>query len=362
MSILVSLLIFGLVIIVHEYGHFITAVKSGILVEEFAIGMGPLIFKKQGKETLYTVRALPIGGYCKMLGEDEDNVSDRAFNSKGVWARILVISGGVIMNAILAFIVFFGFTLNQGFIEPVVYSVNEGYPAYDAGLQKGDRIYSIDGYKIGTQEELSLRLSDASNKDLDNGEEPVVDLVYVRDGEKIQTDMALKKDKTGKRYIIGFNVNRKSGLLGEEVEGFEKATFVETIDAAVDDMSFVVESTVYGLTKLFTSKDALNQMAGPIGLIDAMGNSYETSVETGGFSMAFYNMVYIMGLISANLAVFNLLPIPALDGGRLVFLLIEAITGRQVPPDKEGTIHFVGFVLLMTLALVVAMSDIYKLI
>ncbi len=361
MSILVSLLIFGLVILVHEYGHYIAAVKSGIFVEEFAIGMGPLVFKKQGKETLYTVRAFPIGGYCKMLGEDEDNVSERAFNSKSVWARILVISAGVIMNTILAFIVFFGFNLTQGFIEPVVYEANEGYPAYDAGLQKGDRIYSVDGYKIGTQEELTLRLSDASNQDLANGEEPVVDLVYIRDGEKVQTQMALKKDKLGQRYIIGFNVNRKTGFLGEEVEGFEKATFGETIDATFDDMAFVVESTIYGLSKLFTSKDALDQMAGPIGLIGAMGDSYETSVETGGLSMAFYNMVYIMGLISANLAVFNLLPIPALDGGRLVFLLIEAITGKQVPPEKEGSIHFVGFALLMTLAIVVAVSDIYKL-
>ncbi len=361
MSIIVSLLIFGLVILVHEYGHFIAAVKSGILVEEFAIGMGPILFKKQGKETLYTVRAFPIGGFCKMLGEDEDNVSERAFNSKSVWARILVISAGVIMNTILAFIVFFGFNLKQGFIEPVVYSVIEGYPAEEAGLQKGDRVYSVDGYKIGTQSELSLRLSDAAKKDLVNGEEPVVDLVYIRDGEKIQTDMALKKDKLGQRYIIGFNLNRKSGFLGEEVEGFEKATFVESVDATFDDMAFVVESTIYGITMLFTTDDALNQVAGPIGIIGAIGDTYDTSVETGGFSMAFYNMLYIMGLISANLAVFNLLPIPALDGGRLVFLLIEAVTGKQVPPDKEGFIHFVGFVLLMGLALVIAFSDIYKL-
>ncbi len=360
MSILVSLLIFGLVIIVHEYGHFIAAVKSGILVEEFAIGMGPLIYQKQGKETLYSVRAFPIGGYCKMLGEDEDNRSDRAFNAKSVWARIWVISAGVVMNSILAFIIFFGFNLKQGFVEPVVYAANEGYPAAEAGLQKGDRIYSVDGYKIGTQEELTLRLSDASKVDVANGEEPVVDLVYIRDGEKIQTDMALKKDITGKRYVIGFNVNRKTGLLGEEVEGFEKATLGDTVKATFGDMAFVVESTIYGLGKLFSSKDALDQMAGPIGLIGAMGDSYENSVETGGLSMAFYNMIYIMGLISANLAVFNLLPIPALDGGRLVFLLIEAITGKQVPPDKEGAIHFVGFALLMSLAVVVAVSDIYK--
>ncbi len=361
MSILVSLLIFGLVILVHEYGHFIAAVKSGILVEEFAIGMGPLLFKKQGKETLYTVRAFPIGGYCKMLGEDEDNQSERSFNSKSVWVRILVISAGVIMNAILAFIIFFGFNIKQGFVEPVVYTVIEGYPAAEAGLQKGDRIYSVDGYKIGTPNELTLRLSDASNQDLANGEEPVIDLVYIRDGEKIQTDMALKKDKLGQRYIIGFNLNRKTGFLGEEVEGFEKASFGETLSDTFSDMAFVVESTIYGLTKLFTADDALNQMAGPIGLIDAMGEAYDDSVETGGYTMAFYNMLGIMGLISANLAVFNLLPIPALDGGRLVFLLIEAVTGKQVPPDKEGFIHFVGFALLMALALVIAFSDIYKL-
>ncbi len=375
MSIIVSILIFGIVIIVHEFGHFITAVKSGIKVEEFAIGMGPLLWSKQGKDTLFSVRLLPIGGYCKMQGEDQDDMStekvpdfeketvydfQRSYNSKGVWARMLVISGGVIMNIILAFIIFFGFNSYNGFREVVVKTVIEGYPAEAVGLVPGDEIYSVDGYKVATQEELSLRLSDASAKDLVNGEEPVIDLVYIRDGEKIQTDMPLMKDKLSGRYIIGFNVDAKTGVLGEEVEGYEKATIMETVNATFNDIFFVVESTVYGIGKLFTSSDALNQMAGPIGIIGAIGTTYDDSVESGGASLALMNMVYIMGLISANLAVFNLLPLPALDGGRLVFLIVEAITGKRVPPDKEGFIHFVGFVFLLGLALVVAVSDIYK--
>ncbi len=384
MPILVPLLIFGFVIMIHEFGHFITAVKSGILVEEFAIGMGPKLFSIQGKETLYSIRLFPIGGYCKMQGEDENdipsesenlnldnhyaNVDDsvqydysRSFNAKSVWARILVISGGVIMNIILAFIVFFGLSAYSGFYEPVVASVLEGYPAEEAGLQTGDKIYSIDNYKVSTQAELSLRLSDASSEDIARGEDPVIDLVYIRDGEKYQIEMPLEKDLVTGRYIIGFNLNAKSGVFGEEVVGLEKATILETAKATTNNMFFVVESTLYGLGKLFTSSNALEQVAGPIGIIGAIGETYEDSVESGGFTAAFVNMVYIMGLISANLAVFNLLPLPALDGGRLVFLFVEAITGKRVSPDKEGFIHFVGFILLLGFAVIVAASDIYKL-
>lgn len=361
MALIVSLLIFGFVITVHEFGHYITAVKSGVLVEEFAIGMGPIIWKKQGKETLFTLRVFPIGGFCQMLGEDEDDRSERSFNSKSVWKRIIVISGGVMMNIIIAFIIFFGFNAYSGFTEPVVKTTLEGYPADIAGLEPNDRIYSVDGYKISTQSELSLRISQASSNDIKKGEDPIIDLVYVRDGEKIETELPLQLDTMTNRYILGFNVSGKTGIFGKEVEGYDKATLLETIKASYNDMFFVVESTIYGITQLFTTPDALSQVAGPIGIVDAIGDTYDQSVETGGFSMAFYNMIWIMGLISANLAVFNLLPIPALDGGRLVFLFIEAITGKQVPPDKEGMIHFIGFVVLIGFALVVAFSDIYKL-
>lgn len=360
MAIIVSLLIFGFVIMVHEFGHYITAVKSGILVEEFAIGMGPIIWKKQKDETLYTLRAFPIGGFCKMLGEDEDDRSERSFNSKNVWKRILVISGGVIMNIIIAFVIFFGFNAYSGFTEPIVKTVMEDYPADIAGLESGDRIYSVDGYKISTQSELSLRISEASSEDLANGEEPNIDLVYIRDGDKYETDLPLQLDTLSNRYVIGFNVDAKTGIFGKEVEGYDKANVFETVKATYNDMFFVVESTIYGLTQLFTAPDALSQVAGPIGIVNAIGDTYDNSVQTGGLTMALYNMLYIMGLISANLAVFNLLPFPALDGGRLVFLFIEAITGKQVAPEKEGMIHFIGFIILIGFALVVAFSDIYK--
>ncbi len=364
MSIIVSIIIFGIVILIHEYGHYITAVKSGILVEEFAIGMGPIIWKKEKGETVYTIRALPLGGFCKMLGEDEDVKSERAFNSKGVWVRILVISGGVIMNTILAFVIFFGFNAFKGYVEPVVYSVMEGYPADEAGLEKGDRIYSVDGHKVTTHSELSLRLSDAANEDIANGETPAIDLVYIKDGEKIETNLELKQDTLSNRYIIGFNMNKKNGFLQdtEGYEEYEEATIWETVKATTNDIVFVVESTIYGLSKLFTSKEAFNQVAGPIGIIGAIGSTYDQSVETSGFGLAVMNMLYILGLISANLAAFNFLPIPALDGGRLVFLLYEAVTGRQVPPEKEGTVHFIGFAILLIFAAVVAFNDILRLL
>lgn len=365
MAIIISFLIFGAVVLIHEFGHYITAVKSGILVEEFAIGMGPVLLKKEKGDTLYTIRALPIGGFCKMLGEDEDIQSERAFNSKSVWARILVISGGVIMNTLLAFVIFFGFNAYFGYAEPVVYEVLEGYPADTAGLKKGDEIYSVDGYKIGTQSELLLRLNDAANSDIKNGEEPVIDLVYKSNGEKKSTELKLMKDATNSRYIMGFNMDRKIGLLSnEEVPeeyDYEKSTILETTEVSVKDIGYVVESTIYGLSKLFTTSDALEQVAGPVGIVSAIGTAYDTSVETSGVGTAWLNMLYIMGLISANLAVFNFLPFPALDGGRLVFLIYEAITGRQVPPEKEGAIHFAGFVVLLVFALVVTFSDIHKL-
>ncbi len=357
MNIIVALLIFGLVVLVHEFGHYITAVKSGILVEEFAIGMGPILLKKQGKETLYTIRAFPLGGFCKMLGEDEDLMVENSFNSKSVRARMLVISGGVIMNIILAFITFFVVFSYLGYSEPVVYDVMDGY---ESPLQQGDRVYSIDGYKVNTQRELGLRLSDASADDIRKGEEPVIDLVYIRDGEKNQIDIPLRKSEDG-RYLIGFYLNNKSGIFGEEVEGIEKATFMETAKQAVYEMNFVIESTFYGLKKLVTDEDPLSIVAGPIGIIGVIGDTYEQSMEQAGLGIAFLNMLYLAGLISANLAVFNLLPFPALDGGRLVFLSIEGITGKPVPPKIEGYIHLMGFILLISLAIVIAVSDVIKL-
>ncbi len=356
MNIIVALLIFGLVVLVHEFGHYITAVKSGILVEEFAIGMGPVLAKKQGKVTLYTVRAFPLGGFCKMLGEDEDLMVENSFNSKSVGARMLVISGGVIMNIILAFIAFFIVFSYFGYSEPVVYDIMEGY---ESPLQSGDRVYSIDGHKVNTQRELGLRLSDASADDIRRGERPVIDLVYIRDGEKNQVDLPLQLND--ERYLIGFYLNHKSGVFGEEVEGVEKASFMETSKQAVYEMGFVIESTFYGLKKLVTDENPLSIVAGPIGIIGVIGDTYEQSMEQAGLGVAVLNMLYLAGLISANLAVFNLLPVPALDGGRLVFLSVEAVTGKPVPPKIEGYIHLVGFAILIGLAIVIAVSDVMKL-
>ncbi len=363
MSIILTIIIFSIVVLIHEGGHFLLARKNGIYVKEFALGMGrPILFKKQGAETLYTIRAFPIGGYCAMLGEDDDSDDPRAFSNKSVRARIEVVVAGVIMNLILGFTIFFLIMSYEGFYTTTVGSVTENYPAYNAGLQVGDEIVALNGKNVNSYNDFTFQMQSTEPTD--------VTLTVLRDGEKIDMSMDLKYDEVAKRNLMGFSPQYEVGYLRsdatvstvEEKLGtdLEKAGFFETVKQTVSFITFYFKATVQSLVGLVTGTTGLDAMSGPVGIVSVVGDEYQQASKIG-IGVVFESMLSLLGTLSLALAVFNILPFPALDGGRLVFLIIEGITGKPVNPKVENMLHYVGFIALMLLAVVVTFSDIFKL-
>lgn len=341
MKIIIALLIFSIIIIFHELGHFWLAKANGIRVNEFCLGLGPTIFGFTKGETKYSLKLLPFGGACMMEGEDDDSSDERAFNKKSVWARISVVAAGPIFNFIMAFVFAFILVCNTGYDIPEIVEVSEGYAAEEAGMQAGDVILEMNGKNIHFYREVS------SYALFHEGES--VEVTYERDGERYTTTLAPKYDEELGKYRYGF-------VGGKVVQG----NLLQNLKYSVYEVKYWIDTTVGSLKMLVTGGVTLNDVSGPVGLVDAIGDSYEESVSYGYYA-AFLQMLYISILISANLGVMNLLPLPALDGGRLVFLIIEAIRGKRIDPDKEGMVHFAGLMLLMGLMVVVMFNDIRKL-
>ncbi len=349
---LVALIVFCVVILIHELGHFIAAKKCGIFVYEFAIGMGPVIIKKQGKETLYTIRLFPIGGYVKMKGEDEEDNSPRSFSSQSVLGRMMVISAGVIMNTILAIICFIIVNYTTFYPTLEIKEVFEGYPAEQSGLIAGDEIIKVNGDKVTTYNDMTYKLFEY--------EEPTVVIEYKHNGQNYETVIERKLDEESGRYLIGFSPQYKYGMMYKN-QGENTITIMDSIKTAVKDTIFYIEVTIKSFIQLITLQLSMDNVAGPIGIVSSISSGFEESVEYNGLMLGIINTVNFIGIISINLAVFNFLPLPALDGGRFVFLVYEAITKKQVSGDKEGYVHFVGFILLMALAVFVTYKDIIRL-
>ena len=355
MSIVIAILIFGLIIIIHEFGHFIMARKCGVLVEEFSIGMGPLLYKKQNSGTQFSVRLLPIGGYCKMLGEDGESEDPRAFNNKPLWRRTAILSFGAIMNLALAFIIFLFLVAINGFSTAGIIEVVPDSPAAKAGLMPGDQIIELNHSKITIFEDLELVLA------LSNGKP--MDMTYVRNGQTygIEITPYLISQDGNNAYKLGFYPTGKTGFFSKRAEGFEQASIWESLTVPVRQIVFYIRATVISIIKLIMRQLPFSNMSGPIGMVSTINKSYNDTIRVSGW-YTFLNMVNLCGLLSANLGVFNLLPLPALDGGRLLFVLVEFIRRKPVPVEKESIVHMVGFVLLMILAAFIAYSDILKLI
>lgn len=367
MSIIIALLIFSVIVIIHELGHFLLAKKNGIIVNEFSVGMGPRIFTiVKGKSglhfmlfpstkgdlenpdwegrTLYSLKLLPIGGSCMMLGEDEEIENEGAFNKKGVWARISVVVAGPIFNFILAFflaIVVIGFV---GYDPPLLLSVEEGMPMSEAGFKAGDEIVKINNNSIHFERELRNYIQFHPF----NGDP--VKIVYKRDGEKNTTFVTPIETENG--YRLGFGVGDIARVKTNPM-GVMKYGFLE--------VKYWIVTTVESLKLLITGKVGLNDMAGPVGIVNMIGDTYEAN-KVDGLLIAVLSMFNISILLSANLGVMNLLPIPALDGGRLVFLIIEAFRGKPIDQEKEGMVHLIGMVALMLLMAVVMFNDIRRLL
>ena len=347
-SVLFAILVFSIIIFVHELGHFAAAKASGVQVNEFAMFMGPAIFKKQKGETLYSIRCIPIGGYCAMEGEDADTDNPRSFQKAAWWKRLMILVAGSFMNLLIGLVLFFIlFSFSDSISLPIIDEVApECTVVREGGLQAGDELWKIDGYRVYTSTDALMLLS---------FESPTHDIVVKRDGKKIVfDDYAMEKnqiynEETGEkelRYGFGFAYAPKG---------------IGTLLGYTWDNSWsVVQSVFLSLKMLFTGQAGLLDMAGPVGITQMMT---ETVMASGTLGNAILNMLYFGGFIAINLCVVNMLPIPALDGGRCLGLLIttgiEKITGKKLDPKYEGYVHGVGMVLLLALMAVILFKDVF---
>lgn len=342
MSIVIALLVFSVIILFHEFGHFLLAKLNKITVVEFSLGMGPRLLSFEAGGTRYSWKLLPFGGSCMMLGEDGEEEEEGSFGSKSVWARMSVIAAGPIFNFLLAFIMALFIVGNLGYDVPVLLNVTEGMPAAVAGLQAGDRIVKMNGKRIHLYREVQ-------NYSMFHQGETVI-FQYERDGELHEATVTPELTNGSYKYGIGGNINYR-----------QKTNVLETLEYSAYEVYYWIDTTVSSLGLLFKGGVQLDDMSGPVGVVDAIGTTYQESRDEGAFYV-WMNLLNIAILLSANLGVMNLLPIPALDGGRLIFLIVEAIRRRRVEPELEAKIHFAGLMLLMLLMVVVMFNDVKKLI
>ncbi len=348
MSILFAILIFSFLIFIHELGHFVAAKLSGVQVNEFALFMGPAIFKKQKGETLYSLRCIPIGGYCAMEGEDGDSDNPKAFGKAAWWKRLIILVAGSGMNLIAGILIMvLVFLPVQQITQPVIqnfetFSTING----EAGLMEGDRFLEIDGEKIYVTSDVNMILS------FNPGD--VHDLVVKRNGSKVVlNDFVMEKhtvkDQQGnERLLYGMNFT------------VVPATLPAKLELAWDNCINTVRTVRLSLQMLLSGQAGLKDMSGPVGIVQMMSTTAAASETTFD---AIMNMLYFGAFIAINLAVMNLLPIPALDGGRVVCLLLtaayEGITKKKINPKYEGYLHGVGMILLLGLMAIVMFKDIF---
>ncbi len=342
MNIVIAILIFSLLILFHELGHFSLAKANGIRVNEFSLGLGPTILGFTKGETKYSLKLLPFGGACMMEGEDEESDDERAFNKKSVWARISVVAAGPIFNFIMAFVFSIVLIACVGVDKPILTDVIDGYAAQEAGLEGGDTIVKMGGKNINFYKEVSVYATFHAGE--------TVEIVYERDGQEYTTILTPKYDEEEGRYLYGFISSSAR----------ERVGIIDTLYYAFCELGYYIDVTIQSVGMIFTGGVSVNDLSGPVGIVQNMGQVYEESVQNDGYYYAFLNMLNWTIMLSANLGVMNLLPIPALDGGRLVFLIIEAIRRKPIDQNKEGIVHLIGIILLFALMFIVMFNDIRK--
>ena len=406
--VVVALVLFLLVIMIHELGHFLFAKLFGVKVNEFAIGMGPTLIKWGKGETKYSLRLLPIGGFCAMEGEDEDSPDERAFNRKKVWKRFIIVVAGAVFNIILGFIFmiilqgqqdYYASRTIANFVPSLVsesdyladtsgvdyyYSPDgeeklllvsdrlyqnkhdEGTISYESiedpskgyfyrssssgntGLQLEDQIYSVDGYRAYCFYDAYFAMS--------VDEDGVMDFVVIRDGEKVTLKNVTFDRTPGTGMLEGTEVT----VLDFQVYAVPK-TFGTLMQSTFLQSQYFVRSVYVSLWRLVTGRSAFSELSGPVGIASMIGE-----VAQAGFAESFVagvmNILYIMALITFNLGIINLLPLPALDGGRLMFLIVEGIRRKPINPKHEGLVHTIGIILLLGLMVIITFQDVLKLI
>ena len=369
-NIVVLLLMLTLLIFVHEFGHFITAKLSGVHVYEFALGMGPKVlgFKRKNDPTEYTLRALPIGGYCQMAGEegeDDDSLpKDKFMCNKSKTKRVIILVAGVTMNFITAIVLLFfiGFIWGSTEQRSFIGGVEEGSPAYEAGIVAGDKVVGCNGYKVDTWDKLSVITTMKNKNDyieyeiLHNGKVETYKLIpdeYISYEDK---DIQVTEENTKEKILSENNWDEKDVTIGKKIgisAPTEKLTgFVASIKYAFRKFVNIVVMMLMIIWSLITGKIGIDALSGPVGMYTAVGTVAKFGVA---------NIIYLAAYLSVNLGVLNILPFPAFDGGRVLFVGIEAITRKKVDPKVEAAFHSVGFMLLMLLMLVITCQDIFRL-
>lgn len=451
MNIIVALLLFTVLVVVHELGHFLLAKKHGVGVPEFSVGMGPRIitcaktskgfvvkffcsqkvmeeFEDWQEVTKYSWKILPLGGSCAMVGEDEDNDSEDSFNVKGKWARFSIVFAGPFFNFILAFIFSIIILADSGIDYPVVEYLYENQPAKEAGIEIGDEIKSINGDKISIGREIDTytMLHPLTGEDVEivierDGKEQTImvdpnyqthlfgfsyapnksdstkisaisegmpfeeagikveDKILSVNGTAVSNGEELKNimEQNNSGDMVSFEIERdgktetyevtpkpyESKTLGLYAAGNIKEgnTAIDVLKYSLIEVKYYIETTVASLGQLVTGKIGMDQVSGPVGIVDTVGSVIDQSEEVGMHAVVMTMLMFSV-LLSANLGVMNLLPLPALDGGRLVFILIEAVRGKPIDKEKEGIVHFAGFVLLMLFMVFVMYNDIIRII
>ena len=330
MTIIYALLIICVLIFFHELGHFMAAKACGVKVNEFAIGMGPKVLKKQKGETLYSVRAFPLGGFCAMEGEDEDSQDERAFNRKSVWKKAIIIVAGAAMNLIIAIILMIAVNYMNGVPTTTISQVEENSPAYTAGIQKGDKILSINDKKINSWDDVQAVKNAVNTRELN--------IKVQRKDTELNIKTTLKENDRNK--IIG-------------IVPVSEKNIVKAIANGPSATWNMAKSMYSGLYSLISGKVSAKELSGPVGIVYLINK---------GISRGFATVLYLTSLISLNLAIINMLPLPALDGGRLLMVIIRRLTGKAISSKVEGVIHAVGLGLLLLLTIYVTWNDIVRFI
>lgn len=330
MTIVYAIIMFCLLIFIHELGHFMAAKACGVKVNEFALGMGPAFFKKQKGETLYALRMIPIGGYCAMEGEDEDSDDERAFNKKRSWQKAIIVVAGAAMNLILCILLLIIIAFYVGTVTTSIDQVTAGSPAEKAGIRSGDQIVAVDKKEITDWNDIITGITAAKE---------TVSITVNRQGQQLELESDLTESEDG-RQVIGIMPQREHSLLASV-----KAGTVNTWN-----MTKMMGDT---LRQLITGKASAKDLTGPVGIVYAVNDTAK---------YGFIYLLYLTALISLNLAIVNMLPFPALDGGRLLFIIIRKFTGRAITDELEGKIHFAGILLLFALMIYVTWNDIIRFI
>ncbi len=320
-------------VIPHELGHMIVAKMCGVQVNEFSVGMGPLILQRKKGETMYSIRLLPLGGYCKMEGEDEESENPRAFNNKKPAQKIAILLAGVAMNVILAILIVFGVLMSSGVPMTTLDKVTEGLPAHEAGLRDGDRIAAVDGEKVRMWSDFTLALDSYHDGD-------TLEVTAIRNGGRRDFYIVPQLDETRGAYYIG-------------VVAKVTKNPIYVMPYAVKYTKQLNTTLLRAFGMLFTGKLSKDEVSGPVGMVRAVD-------QTRTYGITSY--LLLLAIISLNLAIFNILPFPALDGGRIVFVIIRMITGKAISDELEGTVHVIGMLILLGVFVFVTINDVINLL